>query len=71
VAISSGCGSHYLLRQYYTFHCKFHCISGRRVSGRSMIDDRSDFLEERMEMYDEWIYTAKVRHVHTFRYGDN
>jgi hypothetical protein len=28
----SGCGSYYLLRQDYTFHC----ISGRRVSGRSM-----------------------------------
>jgi hypothetical protein len=32
VANTSGCGSHYLLRQYYTFHC----ISGRRVSGRLM-----------------------------------
>jgi hypothetical protein len=32
VANTSGCGSHYLLRQHYTFHC----ISGRRVSGRSM-----------------------------------
>jgi hypothetical protein len=32
VANTSGCGSHYLLRQYYTFRC----ISGRRVSGRSM-----------------------------------
>ena len=29
-----------------------------------------DFLEERMEMYEVWIYTAKVRDVHTFRYGD-
>jgi hypothetical protein len=35
------------------------------------VDDRSDFIEERMEMYDKWIYTAKVRHPHTFRYGDN
>jgi hypothetical protein len=35
------------------------------------VDDRSDFLDERMEMYEEWIYTAKVRHVHTFRYGRN
>ena len=31
MANTSGCGSHYLLRQYYMFHC----ISGRRVSGRS------------------------------------
>jgi hypothetical protein len=30
-ANTSGCGSHYLLRQYYIFHC----ISGQRVSGRS------------------------------------
>jgi hypothetical protein len=35
------------------------------------VDDRSDFLEERMERYEEWINTAKVRHLHIFRYGDN
>ena len=37
------------------------------------VDNRSDFLEERIEMYEEWIHTAKVRHVHTvtFGYGDN
>ena len=32
LANTSGCGSHYLLQQYSTFHC----ISGRRVPGRSM-----------------------------------
>ena len=32
VANTFGCGSHYLPRQHYTFHC----ISGRRVSGRLM-----------------------------------
>jgi hypothetical protein len=32
VANTSGCGSHYLLRQSYMFRC----ISGRRVSGRLM-----------------------------------
>ena len=47
----------------------FHCISGQRVSGRSMIDDRSDFPEERMDIYDEWIHTAKAKHVHPFRYA--
>ena len=32
MANTSGCGSHYLPRQHYTFHC----ISGRRDTGRSM-----------------------------------
>ena len=32
VANTSGCGWRHLLRQHYTFHC----IPGRRVSGRSM-----------------------------------
>jgi hypothetical protein len=31
------------------------------------VDDRSDFLEERMEMYEEWVYTAKVRHLPYFQ----
>ena len=31
MANTSGCGSDYLFRQYFTFHC----ISGRKVSGRS------------------------------------
>ena len=32
VGKASGCGSDYLVRQYYTFRCIF----GRKVSGRSM-----------------------------------
>jgi hypothetical protein len=32
LANTSGCGSHYLPQQSYTFHC----ITGRKVSGRSM-----------------------------------
>ena len=37
-ANTSGCGSHYLLRQFYTFHC----TSGRRVSGR--LTKRTSFV---------------------------
>ena len=35
------------------------------------IDDSPEFIDERMKMYEEWIYTAEVRHLHTFRYDDN
>jgi hypothetical protein len=28
-------------------------------------------LNVTMKMYEEWIYTAEVRHLHSFRYGDN
>jgi hypothetical protein len=40
----------------------FNILDGKLT----LVDDRSDFLDERMEMYEEWIKTAKVRHLHTF-----
>jgi hypothetical protein len=42
-----------------------------KLTSSPLIDDRSDFLEERMDAYEEWIHTAKVRHLHISKYCDN
>ena len=41
------------------------------MASSTPIDDSPDLIDERMKMYEEWIYTAEVRHVHAFRYDDN
>ena len=37
-----------------------------KMASSPVIDDRPDSIDERMKIYEEWIYTAEVRHIRTF-----
>ena len=41
-------------------------VTQSKMASLPIIDNRADSIDERMKVYEEWIYTAEVRHIRTF-----